>query len=143
MDGEAYFGIIKKTSPVNTLGYYFKPVIKIAQTESSRSILDSLKERYQANMSKTRVHKNPNQRPSLMIEVSHRKKIQKILDEVEPYLIVKKSQAKILRSYLNLPDAPCGIKDHHNKARLRLDAKKQILYNSIRLLNKRGLAETE
>lgn len=141
MDGEAYLGIIRKTSPICTLGYYYKPVIKIAQIEQSGLVLQLLKDRYGGNISKTRIHKNANQRPSIMLELMSGVRIKRVLDEIQPLLIGKSRQAEILRKFIELPNLRFGTFTKEQK--LEIDAMKTTLYKSILALNKRGLAETE
>lgn len=136
MDGEAYFGIIRKTDYRSFLGHFYKACIKIAQVESSSFILQLLKNRYGGNISKTRKYKNPNQRPSIMLEITNGIRIKKVLDEIQPFLIVKSKQADILRKFINLPK-------QNEVNRLEVDAMRSELYRKILSLNKRGLAETE
>lgn len=134
MDGEAYFGIIRKTDPRCPLGYYYKVCIKIAQTERSSFVLQLLKDRYGGNISKTRIHKELNQQPSKMIEFSNQIRIKRILDDVQPFLIGKSKKAEILRKCINLPrQTPTN--------RLELNAMRSELYRNIKSMNKRGLAE--
>ena len=71
-----------------------------------------------------------------MIEFNNQIRIKKILDDIQPFLIVKSKQAEILRKCISLP-RQCG------KNRLELDAMRSQLYNDIRSMNKRGLAETK
>ena len=136
MDGEAYLGIIRKTDTRSPLGHYYKVCIKIAQTENSSLVLQLLKDRYGGNISKTRKPKNINQRPSVSLEMTNGIRIKRVLDEIQPFLIVKSQQAKILRKYINLPRQN---KENRNKS----DAMRSKLYRNILSLNKRGLAETE
>jgi hypothetical protein len=137
IDGEGYLGIIRKTDKVrSTLGHYYKVCIKIAQTNDSNEILYLLKERYGGNISKTRVHKGKNQSPSDMIEFTNSVRIRRILDDIQPYLIVKSKQAEVLRSYIDLPKQT-------KTNRTQSDAMREELYKQIKVLNRRGLAETE
>jgi hypothetical protein len=143
IDGEGYLGIIKKTSKVCRLGYYYKPVIKIAQSENNSHVLDILKEKYGGHISKTRIPKNPNQRPSRMLEISNRPLVKKLLNEIAPYLIVKKFQAKCLIDFINLPAWKTNKGSEYDKYRHKLGKKQSDLYKSIIRVNRRGLAETE
>jgi len=136
IDGEAYLGIIRKSDTRSVLGHYYKVCIKIAQTEHAGEVLRLIKDRYGGNMSKTRVPKNRNQRPSIMLELTNGVRIKRVLDEVQPFLIVKAKQADILRKYIELPKQ---TKENRNKS----DAMRERLYKDILVLNKRGLAETE
>jgi hypothetical protein len=136
MDGEAYFGVIRKNDTRCPLGHWYKVCIKIAQTEQSRIVLDKIKERYGGNISKTRAPKNPNQRPSIMLELTNGVRIRKVLDDIQPFLIVKSAQAEILRKFIDLPR-------QEKSNRIESDAMRSELYRKILRMNKRGLAETE
>jgi hypothetical protein len=136
IDGEGYLGIIKKSDKRSTLGHYFKVCIKIAQVEQHAKILYLLKERYGGNISKSRFPKNKNQRTSLMIEFTNGIRILKILDDIQPYLIVKSEQAKLLREFV---ESPKQTKTNRNI----INAMREDLYLKNKGLNKKGLAETE
>jgi len=136
IDGEGYLGIIKKRDTRSSLGHYYKVCIKIAQVEQHSKILFLLQEQYGGNMSKTRLPLNKNQRASLMLELTNCVRIKRILDDIQPYLIVKSEPAKLLRKYVEMPkQTPTN--------RTKINAMREDLYKQILSLNKRGLAETE
>ena len=140
IDGEGYLGIIRKTNTKCTQGYYYKPVIKIAQTETASEILRLIKDRYGGNISKTREHKGLNQRGSVMLELTSGVRVKRVLDDIQPSLFVKSRQAEILRKFIKLPRV---INSFSKDKKLKIDAIKTDLYRNIMVLNKRGLAETE
>lgn len=136
VDGEGYLGIIRKTDKRMPLGHWYKPCLKIAQSEHASEILYLIKDRYGGNISKTRIHKNPNQKPSVMLEITNCVRIRRVLDDIQPFLLVKSGQAEILRQYISAPrQTPTN--------REKTDAMRSELYKQIRVLNHRGLAETE
>lgn len=139
-DGEAYFGIIKKTSKVCTNGYFYKPVVKIAQTETCSYILDKFKEQFGGYISKTREYKEKNQRASKMWELSGRKSISKFIEFLDNKCILKANQIEVLNKLFSLPDITNSIS---GEERDKLFLLKEKYYQEIRLLNKRGVAETE
>jgi hypothetical protein len=136
IDGEGYLGIIKKSDKRSPLGHHYKVCIKIAQVTRSAEVLFLIKEIYGGNISKTRQPLNKKHRPSMTLEFTNCVRILRILDDLQPYLIVKSEQAKILREYVNMQkQTPTN--------RNETDAMREALYNKIRGLNNRGLAETE
>jgi len=141
IDGEAYLGIIRKTSTRCTLGYYYKPVIKIAQTEHAGLVLQLIKQKYGGNISKTRIPINANQRPSITLELTSGVRVNKVLEDVKNLLVVKLKQSEILRKFIKLPSMAKG--KHSKDERLQIDAIKTKLYKEMLVLNKRGVAETE
>ena len=143
VDGEAYLGLIKKSCKTVTLGYIYKPVIKIAQTKKQDRILYLLKDKYGGCLSKTRKHTNPNQNDSAMWEVFNRPMVKKILEEIYPYLIVKKPQAKLLIEFVELGNSLTKKDSESLKKKERILNERTRIFNELRLLNKRGLAETE
>lgn len=136
IDGEGYLGIIRKTDKHSTLGHYYKVCVKIAQVSKYAEVLYLLKEYYGGNISKTRQPKNTKHRPSDMIEFTNSVRIRRILDDIQPHLIVKSKQAEVLRKYISLPKQT-------NTNRIQSDAMREALYIEIKRLNKYGLAETE
>ena len=141
VDGEGYIGLIKKTSSKVTLGHYYKPCVKIAQKESNRHILDLLKAMYGGHISKSRQHANTN--TSVMWEISNRPIVKKFLEDLKGKLILKDENLRLILKYIELPQVCNRKDDEYQKFRLEIDSKKQLIYERIRLINKRGLAETK
>jgi len=141
VDGEGYIGLIKKKSNMVTLGHFYKPCVKIAQKESNRKILDILKARYGGYISKSRKHKNTN--TSVMWEISNRPMVQKFLLDIKDKLYLKDENLRLILKYIDLPQVTNRRDAEYNKFRMEIDRKKELIYNRIREINKRGLAETE
>lgn len=127
IDGEGYLGIIKKTSKVCTLGYYYTPVIKIAQISRNDEVLIAIQKFIGHGNLEPRKSNLKNAADSTSLEFRGMKRVTPIAKKLLPYLIVKKKQAQILLKF----------------SRLSSDEERTELYNRIRLLNKRGLATTE
>lgn len=141
VDGEGYIGLIKKKSDRTVLGHFYKPCVKIAQKESNRKILDILKARYGGTISKTRQHENTNS--SVMWEISNRPMVQKFLLDLKDRLYLKDENLRLILKYIELPQVKNRKDEEYQKFRKEIDKKKEIIYNRIREINKRGLAETE
>ena len=141
VDGEGYIGLIKKSAPNSTLGHRYKPCVKIAQKESNRHILDILQTRYGGSISKSRQHGNTN--TSIMWEISNRPIVKKFLEDLKGRLILKDENLRLILKYIELPQVSNRRDEEYQKYRLEIDSKKQLIYERIRLINKRGLAETK
>jgi len=141
VDGEGYIGLIKKSSPNSTLGHRYKPCVKIAQKESNRNILDILQSIYGGHISKTRQHGNTN--TSVMWEISNRPAVKKFLEDLKDRLILKDENLRLILKYIELPQVSNRQDNEYQKFRLDIDSKKQIIYERIKTINKRGLAETK
>jgi hypothetical protein len=141
IDGEGYIGVIKKSSKRSTLGHYYKPCVKIAQKESNRAILDILKSLYGGHISKTRQHDNTN--TSVMWEISNKPLVLKFLNDLNDKLILKNENLKLLLQLFELPTVTNSMSESNNKIRIDVDNQKQLIYERIREINKRGLAETK
>jgi hypothetical protein len=135
MDGEGYLGIMKMKNPS---GYHYAPAIKIAQT--SEPLLKELALKLGGHIG-YRVHKHPNQSPSWTWDNKTWVQVEKVLDYVYPYLIIKRPQADILKEFLSTKTENNGSRGMSDKTRKR----REELYRAIRVLNHRGVppAETE
>jgi len=139
IDGEGYLGIVKKTSKESTLGYYFTPVLKISQVTRNDEVLKCIKDFLgcgNLTLDKLNALKSGNGVNKSSLEYRSEKRVTPILKKIYPYLIVKKKQADILLKYAKL----AKVRDF--KCRMEIDKKRTALYNDIRFLNRRGLAET-
>lgn len=140
IDGEGYLGIVKRK---RSDGTFYRLNIKVAQSLKEKDAVyvffNELKDCYGGYISKTRNPINKNQNPSVMWEIVHQKRIKKFLDDIQPYLILKKEQAKILQKYISIPN----LTNANNQVNRDIKNQREELYLAIRKLNKRGLAETE
>lgn len=141
VDGEGYIGLIKKRSDKTVLGHFYKPCVKIAQKESNRKILEILKSKYGGTISKTRQHENTNS--SVMWEISNRPMVQKFLLDLKDKLYLKDENLRLILKYIDLPQVTNRRDKEYQRFRKEIDNKKEVIYNRIREINKRGLAETE
>lgn len=141
VDGEGYIGLIKNSSKKGILGHYYKPCVKIAQKESNRIILDMLKSQYGGHISKSRQHDNTN--PSVMWEISNRPMVKLFLKDLKDKLILKKENLELILDFIELPTVTNSVSDENKKLRIDIDYQKQLIYERIKKINKRGLAETK
>jgi len=133
IDGEGYMGIIKKSSKACIAGYYYTPALKIAQVAKNDEVLRAIQKFIGYGHLEARTTKQFNASNSTSLEIRGMKRVIPILEKLYPYLIVKKKQAKTLMDFAKLPSGT------YNKS----DKERTKLYEQIRFLNRRGLAETE
>lgn len=144
IDGEGYIGLIKKSSKVCTLGYYYTPVLKITQVTQNDFVLKEIKKFMgYGNFSFDKRSVNPKQRNKSCLEIRGAKRVIPVIKKLFPHLIVKSKQAKLILDYEKLLKSTNGMNEEHKKLRLEVDKKRTELYKKILFLNKRGLAETE
>ena len=143
IDGEGYFGLVKKARKDCIGGYHYTPVLKITQVTKHEKVLQEIcnfigygifwksKKNYWKRVGKV------NCSPITSLEFRGMKRVIPIAKQLEPYLIVKKEQARLL---MKLEESQIEIT---NKNREEIDSKRTEIYNQMRILNKRGLAETK
>ncbi len=129
IDADGYLGIMKHHTRDSAIGYRYIPVIKIGLSFQSKIILDEFNYKYQGNFDKKRQY-NGNMKDSITWSVVGQKRVKNLLQQIEPFLVLKKPQAKILKKFLKIGKLK-GDKDSIRKRR-------EKLYLDIRLLNKRG-----
>jgi len=142
IDGEGYLSILKLKRKTARNGYWFQPVIKVSQTQDHSYILQMIHCQYGGHFNKRRVYKD-NSKPTFTLDIKGEEKIRKLLDDILPYLIIKKPQAELILEYYNL-----GTVMKRNSEGIKkldeLQSKRSVLYKKARMLNKRGTAaETE
>lgn len=139
LDGEGYFGIMKLSNKNLTLGYYYCPVVKVAQRQRDAHVLDLICEKYGGYVEAPRVHKRPNQSNSVVWVMKYKKHLKSFLENLKDHLIVKRKQTDVLLEFID-KFGHCP----QNKT-IEYDRERTKLYNRIRKLNHRGTkpAETE
>jgi len=137
IDGEAYIGLMKRKYKPSPRPFLIKPTVKVAQIEKYRTVLEYLQNYYGGYISKTREHHNS--RPSVMWELSNKKDIQKLMEDIKPYVIVKNDLVEIMLEYCALPKQTNNLSEVNNI----IYNKKIELQKSTAQITRRGLAETE
>jgi hypothetical protein len=135
VDGEGYIGIL----PANKKNrQYFKPVIKIGMSSP-----EALKEIYLLLGGHLYIKKrdNPKHRKVLVWTVATYTTVDRVLDYIHPYLIVKKPQADVLREFLNTKQPQNYI--GHQNLKNGIFIKRQRLYSLMRKLNQRGICHPQ
>lgn len=136
IDGEAYIGLIKKTSKECTLGYYYKPNIKVAQRTKYKQVLVELKNKYGGYLTTRKQLDDTNQCAVDTWEIANRPMVKKLLLDIKDYSIVKSEHINLLLEFIELPT---GLSTNKEQYRERKDE----IYIKMREINKRGLAETK
>jgi hypothetical protein len=142
IDGEGYFGIVKKNDTRFGMDYYYVPVLKISQVTQHRAVLDAIKKYLGYGIfweGKNTSTSNGKRVSSL--EFRGMKRVFPIVKKLYPYLIVKKPQAEILLEYSKLPVYTYNKRGEAKM--IELDRQRTILYKKIRACNHRGVAETK
>lgn len=142
IDGEGCLGITRKNTPQCKYGYRFVPYIKVAQVEKHSYILDIFKERYGGHIAKTRKH-GGNQNNSVMWELKNNAVVKRMVEDLIDFLVIKKPQAKVLLEFTSIRKGVNGNSNEHKKIRREIYYEKETLYEEIKQLNQRGLAETK
>ena len=151
IDGEGYFGLVRKMdSPRiktkgkdNHYGYYYTPVLKISQVAKHDFVLKEICNfigygifwKSKKNYWEKRGQFNAN--PVTSLEFRGMTRVIPIAKKLLPYLIVKKAQAELI---IKLEETQVEITNANREAinKVRTD-----IYNQLKILNQRGLAETK
>lgn len=136
VDGEAYIGLIKKTSKVCSLGYYYKPNIKVTQRTKYSAVLNEFKNKYGGYLTTREQINSTNQNAVDTWEISNRPMVKQLLLDIREYSIVKKEHIELLLEFIELPRSS-------EKDSKQYDQRKSEIYSEMRKINKRGLAETK
>jgi len=137
-DGEGYIGIIKITDrrikKWTKLGYYFRPTLKLGLTEPS--ILKKIKEKYGGCFSSFLPTGTEIGKKCYTLTLNCQGKIIKELEDILPYLKVKKKQAELLLEYCISRYEKVQKDPAHKKCSF---SKKEIeIYEKLRKLNRKG-----
>ncbi len=146
IDGEGYFGLVKKNDSKslvnkgrgNHYGYYYTPVLKITQVTQNEAVLNKIAEFIGCGIywrGKNNSHSNARRVSSL--EFRGMKRVIPIAKILLPYLIVKKKQAELI---IRIGETQ---KEITNENREEINKIRTDIYNQLKILNKRGLAETK
>ena len=142
VDGEGYLSILRLNRKSARGGIWYQACVKISQREKDSDVLRYIQETYGGVMSGRRTYTD-NSCPSLTLDIKNQKCLIKMLDDLLPYLVVKKKQAELVKEFLALPK----VKTRKPENLFTIDnlkEKQSQLYEVARKLNKRGTAvETE
>ena len=142
VDGEGWIGIKKNIAGGNGRWNWARdcsycPCIKVAQSEKGLELIELLKDEFGGFVSK-RIHNGERENNSYEWSLTAKKNILPFLTKIKDKLILKKEQAEIVCEYYN---------DMNKRVSPSLSDEEVIrrekLYQSIKKLNFRGLAETE
>lgn len=136
LDGEAYLGLIRRTRKDCIDGFYYKPNVKVTQKTKNAFILKKLQKKYGGYITTKQQNLKTNQHSIDVWEIANRPMVKKLLDDIKDYSIVKKEIIKLLLEFISLPT----IKKQEDK---KYNPQKADIYSKLRVLNRRGLAETK
>lgn len=106
IDGEGYIALLPSKQP-ELHNKSFGPVVKLGMTGSiSKMIMDVLYAKYGGHLEyRERSKKNPKWKDVHYWILKSRRKVKIFLDDIEPYLLIKKEQAVLLQEFCTLPSS--------------------------------------
>ena len=129
IDGEGYLALIPSRT-TECKNSSFEPVIKIGMTGTEViPIFEHLISRYGGNM-ETRSCKTTGNRIAITYNLKSKKKVLKLLEDIQPYLIVKYEQSIILKDFCELPSSHTRY-NNFDKSVITL---KEEMYRNLKLL---------
>jgi len=138
VDGEGYFGIVRKTHKECTDGFYYTPVLKITQVTKNDEVLKKIKEFIgYGNFSFDKRNINPNGADKSNLEIRGMKRVLPVAKILLPELIVKAKQAQLVIDFCELGEADTNL------TKKEISQKREKLYRQIKQLNRRGPVETK
>lgn len=137
VDGEGYLGLLPiRNKEVKNPA--FEPVVKIGMTgEESRIYLRELADYYNAHF-ETRKREKIGYRDCHYCIIKGKKRVLAFLNDIDEYLIVKKSQSNLLKEFCELPITHT----RHKNFSQEVVERKEKLFNLLKEL-KQPLATTE
>lgn len=138
LDGEGYVGLIKRKSVASNRGFYYKPVVKIAQRTKDSEVLNILKDMYGGFLSNRKAFGNSNE--SSMWELASKKQIKPFLEDISRLSLIKKEQIKIVLDFISIKELKNSLSENEKQ---EIYKQQSLCHQKLLKLNKRGLAETE
>lgn len=135
LDGEGYFGIMLGTSQIRRK---FVPTVKMAMTHEE--IVRLVQKTFGGHIHIRPESRDQNYKISWKWEARSCVGVKRVLDYVQPFLIVKKVQAKVLREFIETVQPNAGSPWKLDPAILE---KRAQLYHLMKKLNFRGLPPAE
>jgi hypothetical protein len=127
IDGEGCFQLSKSAN-----GY--RPSLQISNTRYT--LIEYLKKHLKGSISKT--HRNPKHRPIWRLHVNPND-LRNIIEEVAPFLVIKKQQAVLIKKALKINSTVCHHKGYEGSTNISQRPVLTSLYRQLRRLNKRGI----
>jgi len=132
LDGEGYIGITKHSNKRARLGFDFRPTVSIDMCRADE-LLKVIAEKY-GGLYYDRKRRPSHRQPISQISIDYYK-VKNILQDVLPYLIIKREQAELLLRFL---EYTAGDERHVTDDDLRNQVE---LYNELKKLNIRGVGK--
>jgi hypothetical protein len=101
IDGEGYIGINKAKKVASTWGWHFHPSVKVAAVD--RRMPEFFLNRWGGRIDLRRFPAEKNQRDAWCWMVTTSKLVEPFIDDILPYLRLKKGQAEIVKEFCQRP----------------------------------------
>ncbi len=102
VDGEGYFGLIpiRKKESTNTT---YQCVVKLCLAGlNAEKVIKLIADNYKGHLYK-RNKNTATGKEVFSVEIKSKPRVKALLDDIQPYLLVKKEQAELMREYIDLP----------------------------------------
>lgn len=136
IDGEGYIGLLRRKRKDLILGYFYKPNVKVTQRTKYNPVLKRLQEQYGGYVTTKAQSIATNQNAIDVWEIANRPMVKQLLLDIRDYSIVKRLIIDLMLEFIELPTKNKPGSEIH-------DSRKDEIYAELRVLNKRGLAETK
>jgi hypothetical protein len=141
LDADGWFCVGQRSCKSNKLGIALDAMIGCSMT--TREPLDKLAIRYGGKVQGPRKLKNPNAKPQYRWVVRGTQKVEAVLFDVLPYLVIKREQAEVLQQFA-LTMRPKQQKGHKkNLLSEHIIKERFALKQRLHILNQRGLKPYE
>jgi len=140
IDGEGYVGLtfqIKKETSQNSATPRYHPYLIIANNNSP--VLFHIKDIIGEGKIYELKRSSRNQKPGFQYKLTKMSTLETLLPAIEPYLIVKKQQAKLLIRYLNTRRSKRITTGTGSRGATSFDRAEEQIHQELLLLNKKGV----
>jgi hypothetical protein len=131
IDGEGYLALLPSRNSALKVKS-FEPVVKICMTGiESKIIFDQLIKQYGGHL-ETRSKLTTGGRIAYTYILKSKNKVAVLLDDIIDYLVIKQSQAKLLKEFCKLPSSHTRYASYDPK----VVARKEELFNELKTLKR-------
>lgn len=139
IDGEGFIGITfqrKKETSQQSASPLFHPYLIITNTNED-SILYVKKLIREGCIYKLKGN-SPRLSPTFQYKLTTKRVLKSFLKEVEPFLIVKKKQCKLIMKFLEIRDSKKIITGYGSRGKTSFSSEEKAIYNELLVLNRSG-----
>lgn len=135
MDGEGSFSIaVSRNHPARkTPAYYHKVTMGMVY----KDIIDLFQQRYGGSI---RIERVQNRKPIYRYNLQNREGLEKLLEELTPYLIEKRERAELMKEFVEHAKGYQRVRDERGRVLVTDDeelAKREDFYQKMKELNAR------